>query len=148
MQIILLHDVDKVGRRGETVNVADGYARNFLFPQGMAVRADTAKTKELEMKLTAYEARDERDREAAETRAASLNGVALKMSAAASDEGRLFGSVTAQMIAGELAEKGHEVEAKRVLLDEPIRELGSYTIAVRLHRDVNAEVSLEIEAAG
>ena len=148
MQIILLHDVDKVGRRGETVNVADGYARNFLFPQGMAVRADTAKTKELEMKLTAYEARDERDREAAETRAASLNGVALKMSAAASDEGRLFGSVTAQMIAGELAEQGQEVDAKRVLLDEPIRELGSYTIAVRLHRDVNAEVSLEIEAAG
>ena len=148
MQIILLHDVDKVGRRGETVNVADGYARNFLFPQGMAVRADTAKTKELEMKLQAYEARDDRDREAAETRATALTGVALKMSAAASDEGRLFGSVTAQMIAGELAEKGHEVEAKRVLLDEPIREVGTYTIAVRLHRNVNAEVSLEIEAAG
>jgi large subunit ribosomal protein L9 len=148
MQIILLHDVDKVGRRGETVNVADGYARNFLFPQGMAVRADTAKKKELEMRLQAYEARDERDREAAESNAASMSGVALKMSAAASDEGRLFGSVTAQMIAGELAEKGHEVEAKRVLLDEPIREVGSYTIAVRLHRDVNAEVSLEIEAAG
>jgi len=147
MQIILLHDVDKVGRRGETVNVADGYARNFLFPQGMAVRADTAKTKELEMKLTAYEARDERDREAAEALAAAMNGVALKLSAAASDEGRLFGSVTAQMIAGELAEKGHEIEAKRVLLAEPIRELGSYTIAVRLHRDVNAEVTLDIEAS-
>jgi large subunit ribosomal protein L9 len=146
MQIILLHDVDKVGSRGETVNVADGYARNFLFPQGMAVRADTAKTKELEMKLKAFEVRDERDREAAEAQAAAMNGVALKMSAAASDEGRLFGSVTAQMIAGELAEKGHEVEAKRVLLDEPIRDLGSYTIAVRLHRDVNAEISLEIEA--
>jgi len=146
MQIILLHDVDKVGRRGETVNVADGYARNFLFPQGMAVRADTAKTKELKMKLSAYEARDERDREAAESRAASMQGVALSLSAAASDEGRLFGSVTAQMIAAELAGKGHEVEAKHVLLDEPIRELGSYTVAVRLHREVNAEIQLEIAA--
>ena len=98
MQIILLHDVDKVGRRGETVNVADGYARNFLFPQGMAVRADTAKTKELEMKLKAFEARDDRDREEAESKATGMQGVALKMSAAASDEGRLFGSVTASMI--------------------------------------------------
>ena len=146
MQIILLHDVDKVGHRGDTANVADGYARNFLFPQGMAVRADTAKTKELEMKLKAFSARDDRDREAAESQAASMQGVALKMSAVASDEGRLFGSVTAQMIASELAEKGHEVEPKRVLLDEPIREVGSYTIAVRLHRDVNAEVQLEVEA--
>ena len=146
MQIILLHDVDKVGRRGETVNVANGYARNFLFPQGMAVRADTAKTKELEMKLKAFEARDDRDREAAEAQAASMQGVALKVSAAASDEGRLFGSVTAQMIAGQLAEKGHEVDAKRILLDEPIREVGSYTIAVRLHPQVDAEVQLEIEA--
>jgi large subunit ribosomal protein L9 len=146
MQIILLHDVDKVGRRGETVNVADGYARNFLFPQGMAVRADTAKKKELEMKLAAYEARDDRDREAAEGRASGMQGVALKMSAAASDEGRLFGSITAQMIAGELVGKGHEVEAKQILLAEPIRELGSYTIPVRLHREVDAEITLEIEA--
>ena len=146
MQIILLHDVDKVGRRGETVNVANGYARNFLFPQGMAVRADTAKTKELEMKLTAFSARDERDREEAEARAAGMKGVTIKMCAAASDEGRLFGSVTAQMIAVELVEKGHEVDAKQVLLDEPVREVGSYTIAVRLHRDVDAEVQLEVEA--
>lgn len=147
MQIILLHDVDKVGRRGETVNVANGYARNFLFPQGMAVRADTAKKKELEMKLAAYEARDERDREEAQSRAASMGGVALKLSAAASDEGRLFGSVTAQTIAAELSGMGHEVDAKQVRLDEPIRQVGSYTIAVRLHRDVDAEVQLEIEAS-
>ena len=146
MQIILLHDVDKVGQRGQTVNVANGYARNFLFPAGMAVRADTAKTKELEMKLRAFEARDDRDREAAESRATGMKGVVLKMSAAASDEGRLFGSVTAQLIAAELGEKGHEVEAKQVLLDEPIREVGSYTIAVRLHRGVDAEVQLEVEA--
>ena len=147
MQIILLHDVDKVGQRGQTVNVANGYARNFLFPAGMAVRADTAKTKELEMKLKAFGARDGRDREAAETRAAGMSGVAIKLQAAASDEGKLFGSITAQTIIGELAGLGHEVEQKQVLLEEPIRAVGSYTIAVRLHPEVNAEIQVEVEAS-
>jgi large subunit ribosomal protein L9 len=145
MQIILLHDVDKVGGRGETVNVADGYARNFLFPQGLAVRADTAKKKELEIRLAALEARDERDRKDAEQVAATMKDVSVKITAAASDEDKLFGSVTAQMIASQLAEKGHAVEAKQVLLEEPLRTLGNYTIPVRLHRDVQAEIQLWIE---
>ena len=145
MQIILLHDVDKVGGRGETVNVADGYARNFLFPQGLAVRADTAKKKELEIRLAALEARDERDRKDAEQVAGTMKGVSVKITAAASDEDKLFGSVTAQMIASELAEKGHAIEAKQVLLEEPLRTLGDYTIPVRLHRDVQAEIQLSIE---
>lgn len=147
MQIILLHDVNKVGRRGETVNVADGYARNFLFPQGMAVRADTAKTKELEMKLKSYEARDERDKADAEALAANMGKVGIKYSAAASDEGKLFGSVTAQVVVAELAKLGHEVEPKQILLAEPIRAVGSYTIGVRLHNEVSAEIQLEVEAS-
>jgi large subunit ribosomal protein L9 len=147
MQIILLHDVDKVGQRGQTVNVANGYARNFLFPAGMAVRADTAKTKELEMKLKAFGARDDRDREAAESMAASMRDVAIKLQAVASDEGKLFGSITAQNICAELAGLGHEMQPKQVLLGEPIRALGSYTITVRLHPSVNAEIQLEVEAS-
>ena len=145
MQIILLHDVDKVGRRGQTVNVANGYARNYLFPQGLAVRADTAKKKELQIKLAALEARDDRDRKAAEELSGTMRDVAIKIAAAASDEDKLYGSVTAQMIASALAEKGHSVEAKQVLLDEPLRALGNYTIPVKLHRDVTAEVQLWIE---
>lgn len=145
MQIILLHDVDKVGRRGEAVSVADGYARNFLFPQGLAVRADTAKKKELEMRLASLEVRDERDKKDAEGLAASMKDVSVKITAAASDEDKLFGSVTAQMIASALVEKGHAIEAKQVLLEEPLRSLGNYAIPVRLHRDVQAEVQLWIE---
>lgn len=145
MQIILLHDVDKVGRRGESVSVADGYARNFLFPQGLAVRADTAKKKELEIRLASLEARDDRDRKGAEGLAESMKDVSVKITAAASDEDKLFGSVTAQMIASALGEKGHTVEAKQVLLEEPLRTLGNYTIPVRLHRDVEAEVQVWIE---
>ncbi|HKK70563.1 MAG TPA: 50S ribosomal protein L9 [Candidatus Krumholzibacteria bacterium] len=145
MQIILLHDVDKVGRRGETVNVANGYARNYLFPEGLAVRADTAKKKELEIRLAAFEARDDRDRKSAEELAESMKDVAVKISAAASDEDKLYGSVTAQMIASALVEKGHTVEAKHVMLDEPLRALGNYTVPVKLHRDVTAEVQVWIE---
>jgi len=145
MQIILLHDVDKVGRRGESVNVADGYARNYLFPQGLAVRADTAKKKELEMRLASLEARDGRDRKSAEDLAESMKDVSVKIVAAAGEDDKLFGSITAQMIASALGEKGHTVETKQVLLDEPLKSLGNYTIPVRLHRDVNAEVQLWIE---
>ena len=145
MQIILLHDVDKVGRRGEEVSVADGYARNYLFPQGLAVRADTAKKKELEIRLAAFEARDERDRSTAAELAESLKDVSIKLVAAASDEDRLYGSITAQNIAQALAEKGHSVEAKHVLLDEPLKSLGNFTIPVKLHRDVTAEVQVWIE---
>jgi large subunit ribosomal protein L9 len=145
MQIILLHDVDKVGRRGAQVSVADGYARNFLFPQGLAVRADTAKKKELEQRLTALEARDDRDRTAAEQLAESMKSITIKLSAAASDEDRLYGSITAQNIVTALAEKGHEVEVKQVLLDEPLKTLGNFTIPVKIHRDVVAEIQLWIE---
>jgi large subunit ribosomal protein L9 len=147
MQIILLHDVNKVGRRGQTVNVANGYARNFLFPAGMAVRADTAKTKELEMKLKSFGARDDRDREAAEKKAAGMRDVAIKLQAVAGDEGKLFGSITMQAIAAELVGLGHEVQPKQVLLDEPIRAVGNFTIVVRLHPEVNAEIQLEVEAS-
>lgn len=145
MQIILLHDVDKVGRRGAQVSVADGYARNFLFPQGLAVRADTAKKKELEQRLAALEARDDRDRTAAEQLAESMKSITIKLSAAASDEDRLYGSITAQNIVTALAEKGHEVEVKQVLLDEPLKTLGNFTIPVKIHRDVVAEIQLWIE---
>ena len=145
MQIILLHDVAKVGRRGESVTVADGYARNYLFPQGLAVRADTAKKKELEIKLASLEARDDRDRKSAENLAESMKDVSVKITAAAGDEDTLFGSITAQMIASALAEKGHAVDAKQVLLDEPLKSLGNYTIPVRLHRDVEAEVQVWVE---
>ena len=147
MQIILLHDVDKVGRRGAQVNVANGYARNYLFPQGLAVRADTSKKKELELRLASLEARDDRDRAAASQLANSMSGVSIQLTAAAGDEDRLYGSVTVQNIVAALAEKGHEVDAKQVLLDEPIKTLGEFTIPVKLHRDVVAEIKLQIARA-
>jgi large subunit ribosomal protein L9 len=147
MQIILLHDVEKVGRRGEAVAVADGYARNFLFPQGLAVRADTAKKRELEQRLRSLEVRDARDRGGAEERARALEGVSITIRTAASEEGRLYGSVTAQMIAAALAEQGHEVDPKQIELGEPLKALGEYPIPLRLHRDVQTDIALTVERA-
>jgi large subunit ribosomal protein L9 len=147
MEIILLHDVDKVGRRGQAVNVADGYARNFLFPQGLAVRANTAKKKELEHQLRVLEARDERDRKAAAALATTMGQVSVQLSANASEEDRLYGSITAQMVAAALVAKGYEVEARQVELSEPIKALGSYTVPLRLHRDVRVEVQVQVVRA-
>ena len=145
MQIILLHDVDKVGRRGESYSVTDGYARNYLFPQGLAVRADTAKKKELEMRLKALEVRDVRDHKAAEEMASGLENVSVKIESAASDEGKLYGSVTAQMVATALADKGHAIEARQVELSEALKELGTYSVPVRVHRDVVVEIQVWVE---
>ena len=147
MEIILLHDVSKLGQRGASVRVANGYARNYLFPQGLAVRADTATKKELEHRLGALEARDTRDRKGAEERAATLSDVSVTIKANASDDDKLFGSVTAQMIAAELAEKEIVVESRQVELEEPLRALGNYTVPLRLHRDVAVEIQVWIERA-
>jgi large subunit ribosomal protein L9 len=145
MNVILLHDVDKLGRRGETVAVSNGYARNFLFPKSLAVRADTAKKKELETRLKAYAAKDDRDRRTAEELAQAMREVSVNIPVAASEEGTLYGSVTAPIIAGALREKGHEVETRQIELEEPLKALGSYTVPLRLHRDVAVEVKVWIE---
>ncbi len=147
MNIILLHDVDKLGRRGDAVAVANGYARNFLFPQSLAVRADTAKKKELELRLTALQTRDDRDRKSSQELAESMKDVSVKIEANASDEDTLYGSITAQMIAAALVDKGHKIDARQVELEEPLKSLGSYTVPVRLHRDVHVEVQVWIERA-
>jgi len=147
MEIILLHDVDKVGRRGDSATVADGFARNFLFPQGLAVRANTAKKKELEHQLKVLEARDERDRKTAEELAASMGELSVKLSAAASEEDKLYGSITAQMIASAIGEKGFTVEPRQIELEESLKALGNYTVPLRLHRDVRVEVQVWVERA-
>lgn len=147
MDVILLHDVDKLGRRGEMVSVANGYARNFLFPQSLAVRADTARKRELEHRLKVLEAHDDRDRNAAAELAESMRGLSVTIQAAASDEETLYGSVTAPMIAEALHTKGHAVDARQVDLHEPLKSLGTFTVPVRLHRHVRVEIQVSIERA-
>lgn len=147
MDVILLHDVQKLGKRGEKVNVARGYARNFLFPQGLAVHADLAREKDLQAQLAKLEAKDESEKQAAEERAATIRGAEVALKAAASDEDKLYGSVTASMIAEALRNQGHEVTVKQIQLEEPLKSLGEFSVPVRVHREVEAEIQVKIERA-
>ena len=146
MDVILLHDVQKLGRRGAKVAVARGYARNYLFPRGLAIQASLAKERELENQIKALESHDELQRETAEGLAEAMKGAAITIKAAAGEE-NLYGSVTAAMISSALAELGHEVEAKQVQLEEPFKKLGTFNVPVRVHRDIEVEVQLTIERA-
>jgi large subunit ribosomal protein L9 len=144
MDVILLHDVPKLGQRGTKVSVARGYARNFLFPRGLAVQADLAHELDLQIRLRAFESRDEQQRESAKALAESLEGAAVTISAAAGEE-NLYGSVTAAMISAALVEKGFDVNAKQIVLEEPFKRLGTYTVPVHVHRDIDVEVQVTVE---
>jgi len=147
MDVILLHDVQKLGRRGEKVGVARGHARNFLFPQGLAVRADQVNQKELEARLQSLQSKDDKGREEAEGIAATMQDVTVTITATAGDEDKLYGSVTVAMIAEALSEKGHAIEAKQIVLPEPLKKLGIFSVPVRIHHDVEVEVQVAIEAS-
>ena len=146
MKILLRADVDNVGKKGDIVEVADGYARNYLVPRGLALRATPGLRDQAEAMRRNREARERRDREAAEAVAAQFAGRIIAIKARAGGEGRLFGSVTAVDIAeAVLAQTGAELDRRRIDLDEPIKELGPAEVTVRLHPEVVATISLVVE---
>ena len=144
MKIILLDDVPKLGRRGEVRDVSDGYARNYLLPHKLALNATPGNLRNIETIKAAQEGRAVRMRSEAETQAQLIEGLTYAQSRSASDEGRLFGSVGKADIAGFLAQNGLAVERRRIMLDEPIKALGEYTVPVRLHGDVTANLKVTV----
>jgi len=145
MEIILLEDVDGLGTRGHKVRVADGYARNFLLPRGLAVNASGAGDAIFKEAIRTRERRELKERRAAETLLASLAGVEVHIHTQAGEEGKLFGSVTTNEIALALAEKGHAIERKSIQLEEPIKQTGIYTVGVRLAPGVAGEIKVWVE---
>ena len=145
MEIILLENVDGLGTRGHRVRVADGYARNFLIPRGLAVNAAGAGEAIFKEAIRTRDRRELKERRAAEALLASLAGVEVHIHAQAGEEGKLFGSVTANEIALALAEKGHAIERKAIQLEEPIKQTGVYAVAVRLGPGVAGEVKVWVE---
>src|SRR6185436_18625466 len=148
MKIILADDVRGLGHRGETVTVKPGYARNFLFPQGVAYEATTANVQKLSEQKKKYDEKTLREKGVASEVASKVEGLTIVIVKKAGDEGHLYGSVTASEIADALAAKGIEVDRRRVELAEPIRRLGTHTVHVRLHRDVAATLNVEVQATG
>lgn len=148
MEVILKEDVQKLGRRGDVVKVADGYGRNYLLPQRKAIQATPANLKNIEQMRGAAQRKDARDRDAAQALAAQLNGQKLSFTRRAGEHDTLFGSVTSMDIAHELEARGFQIERRRIEIAEPIKALGQFKVSIHLFRDVNAEVSVEVLREG
>jgi large subunit ribosomal protein L9 len=146
MEVILREDVEKVGSRGAVVKVADGYARNFLLPKRLAVRATDANRKIVEHEREAYLRREAKAQDEAQGLAKLLEGVTLTFRHRVGENNQLFGSVTAKDIADALEAQRFHIERRKVQLDEPIRTLGEHQVNLRLHRDVSTPIKVVVEA--
>ena len=144
MKIILLEDVPTLGRRGEVWDVADGYARNYLLPHKLALNATTANLKNLEGIKARQESQAAKSVAQSQAQAQVIAGLHLAVSRQASDEDRLFGSVGRNDIAAFLTQHGVEVERRRIALDEPIKTLGEFSVPIRLHPDVTAQLKVTV----
>lgn len=149
MRVVFLDDVEGVARAGEIKNVADGYARNFLLPRKFAAPATAQTVQKAEARAKAIAREQEQADAAARLITEQLAASPVVIHARAGDEGRLFGSVTANDIAEQLTSRtGKEIAHRQVMLDAPIKELGSYQVPVSLTRNVRAEVTVEVQAEG
>ena len=146
MKVILMTDVPALGHRGETRDVANGYARNFLIPRKLAVAATPANLKNVEHLKRQRVREEHRALEMAKATATRIEALTLAVTARASDDGRLYGSVSAQDVVEFLEKHQVPVEKRRVQLEEPIKALGDYRVPVRLHGDVTATLTVSVTA--
>jgi large subunit ribosomal protein L9 len=144
MKVILKETIDSLGIIGSEVTVADGYARNFLLPQKKAVPATPQNHRMLEHEKAKFEIQIAKERTVAEEMAQKLEGVVCKIGAKVSDEDRLYGSVSVRDIIDALAAQDISVEKRMVLLTEPIKALGSYKIPIRVYKEVEPEITIEV----
>ncbi len=144
MKIILLEDVSSLGRRGEVRDVADGYARNYLLPQKLALNATPANMKNLEGIKARQDSQAAKNLAQAQGQAQAIEALHMMVTRQASDEDRLFGSVGRNDIAAFLSQSGVEMERRRIGLDEPIKALGEFNVPIRLHSDVTAQLKVTV----
>lgn len=145
MQIILQEDVEKLGTRGQLVDVAEGYARNFLLPQKLGLEATAGNMKRLEKMRAAFALKEATEKEAAQKIAEQLAAVSLTLTRKAGENDQLFGSVTSADIAEALAAQNFPVDKKKIVLVDPIKVVGEYEVPVRLHREVTVNVKLTVQ---
>jgi large subunit ribosomal protein L9 len=144
MKIILLDDVTKVGRRGEVRDVSDGYARNFLIPKKLALHATAGNMKNLDSIKKQQQAKADRVKDDAEALRARIEALTFEERRQASEEGKLFGSVTTQDMVEFLDRHGIKIERKRLHLEEPIKTLGDTSVSIRLHPEVVATLKVTV----
>jgi ribosomal protein L9 len=148
MKVILLQDVKAQGKKGEVINVSDGYARNFLFPKGLAAEADAKVMNELKNREASMKHKAEVDKQNALDLAAKLESVLVKIANPAGADGRLYGSVTTKDIAEALkAQYGIDIDKRKLTSSETIKHFGNYTIDVKIHPDVSGKINVLVHDA-
>ena len=146
MRLILREEVDNLGKRGQIVNVARGYARNFLLPKKLAMEINDDNLRLIEKEKKIYEARMAKEREEAQAFASTLSPVKLSFKRKVHGEGEeLYGSVTSADVAEALEQKGFKIEKRRIHLDEPVKTLGEFAVAIKLHPEVTVSVPVTVE---
>jgi len=146
MNVILKEDIKNLGKMGDVVTVKDGYARNFLLPKNFAVEANEKNVKAFEHMKRQILDRARKIKTDAEAMAAKFAGKIIVISAKAGEEGKLFGSVTTADIADALKKEGLEIDKKKIHLEEPIRRLGTFTVSVKVHPEVSADLTVQVVA--
>ena len=144
MKVILIQDVNNLGKIGDSVNVKNGYARNFLIPNKLALFANDQNMKSIESMLKQQELKNAKERSNLESLSKVLNKVTLKFELKAGEEGKLFGSVTSQMISDELAKQDLNIDKKEIVLDEPIKELGKHKVSIDLGENLSASIQIKV----
>src|SRR5512146_786686 len=148
MQVILTDDVFQLGKRGEVVKVADGYGRNYLIPRRLAIPVTPGNLKMVEQQRIAMAKKEAKFKEEAELLAGELNQMHLIISRKAGDTGALFGSVTSKDLADLLATQGVHIDRRKILMDQPAKAIGNYSIEVRPHSEVQAIVTVSVLPEG
>jgi len=148
VEVILREHVDNLGKRGELVKVADGYARNYLLPRKLALRATDGNRKQIERERDKFEAREAEERKVAEALAGRMANVDIEIARRVGETDVLFGSVTTADIAAALTARGFEVDRRKLQLADPIKKLGEYEVPLRLSREVVAQIKVRVIAEG
>jgi large subunit ribosomal protein L9 len=146
MEVILKEDVANLGHRGDVVKVADGYGRNFLLPRKLALQATDANKAVIETMKASAARRSASEKVQAEELVAKLAPVVLTFTRKTGDGGHLFGSVTSADIAADLATRGFEIDRRKIVLPEPLKSIGEFSVAIKLHREVTAQLKVQVVA--
>ena len=148
MEVILREHVDNLGRRGEIVKVADGYARNYLLPRKLALLATQGNKKQIERERVKFDAKELEEKNVAQAVADRLKNVEVDIARKVGETEALYGSVTSGDIADVLAAKGYDIDKRRLQLPDAIKKLGEYDVPVKLHRDVTTTIKVRVVAEG
>lgn len=144
MKVILREDVKNIGDMGQIVDVADGFGRNYLVPRGLAVEANIRSIKSLEHEKKVIQEKARKIKNQAQDLASKVSSAAVVIKAKAGEEGKLFGSVTTMDIAEQLKKVGFDIDKKKISMEEPIKRLGSYSVKIKIHPEIAAEVNVQV----